>query len=55
MGFHPLKTIVEKPVMGNNSEENLEKDSPYVLLMIPGDEGLQSMNPHVVVKLVHVQ
>ena len=27
VGFHPLKTIVEKPVLGKNSEENLEKDS----------------------------
>ena len=54
VGFHPLKTIVEKPVMGKNSEENLEKDSPYVLLMIPGDEGLHSMSPQVVVELVHV-
>ena len=55
VGFHPLKTIVEKPVMGKNSEENLEKDSPYVLLMIPGDKGLHSMSPQVVVELVHVQ
>ncbi len=55
VGFHPLKTIVEKPVLGNNSEENLEKDSPYVLLVIPGDEGLHGMSPQVVVELVHVQ
>ena len=54
-GFTHLKTIVEKPVMGKNSEENLENDSPYVLLMIPGDESLHSMSPQVVVELVHVQ
>ena len=51
----PTKTIVEKPVLGNNSEENLENDSPYVLLVIPVDKGLHSMSPQVVVKLVHVQ
>ncbi len=55
VGFHLLKTIVEKPVLGKNSEENLEKDSPYVLLVIPEDKGLHSMSPQVVVKLVHVQ
>ena len=55
VGFHPLKTIVENPVLGKNSEENLEKDSPYVLLVIPGDEGLHSKSPLIVVKLVHVQ
>ena len=55
VGFHPLKTIVEKPVGGINSEENLEKDSPYVLLVFPGDEGLHSISPQVVVELVHVQ
>ena len=38
--------------MGKNSEENFEKDSPYVLLVIPGDEGLQSISPQVVVKLL---
>ena len=38
-----------------DSKENLEKDSPYVLLVIPGDEGLHSMSPQVVVELVHVQ
>ena len=54
VGFHPLKTIVEKPVLGKHSEENLEKDS-YVLLVIPGDEGLHSMSPQVVVKIIHVQ
>ena len=54
MGFHPLKTIVEKPVLGKHSEENLEKDS-YVLLVIPGDEGLHSMSPQEVVKIIHVQ
>ena len=41
--------------MGKNSEENLENDSPYVLLVFPGDEGLHSISPQVVVKLVHVQ
>ena len=41
--------------MGKNSEKNLEKDSPYVLLVIPGDESLHSMSPQVVVKLIHVQ
>ena len=38
--------------MGKNSEENLKKDSPYVLLEFPGDEGLHGISPHVV---VHVQ
>ena len=38
-----------------NSEENLEKDSPYVLLVFPGDEGLHRISPQVVVKLAHVQ
>ena len=55
VGFHPLKTIMEKPLLGKNSEENLEKDFPYKLLVIPGDEGLHSMSPQVVVVLVHVQ
>ena len=50
-GFYPLKAIVEKTLFWEkNSEKNLEKDSPYVLLVIPGDEGL-----HTIVKLVHVQ
>ena len=42
-------------MLGKNSEENLEKDSPYVLLVFPGDEGLHSISPQVFVKLVHVQ
>ena len=41
-------------MLGNNSEENLEKDSLYVLFVFPGDEGLHSISPEVVVKLVHV-
>ena len=46
----------KKPVGGKkNSEENLKKDSPYVLLVLPGDEDLHSFSPQVVVKLVHVQ
>ena len=55
VGFHPLKTIVEKTVAGENSEENLEKDSPYVLLVFPGDEGLHGISSQVVMKLVNVQ
>ena len=42
----------KNPFLGKYSEENLEKDSPYVLLVIPGDEGLHSMSPQVVVELV---
>ena len=39
MGFHTLKTIGKKPVdvatRGvKNSEENLDEDSPYVLVMV---------------------
>ena len=39
MGFHPLKTIGKKPVdvatrWVKNSEENLDEDSPYVLVMV---------------------
>ena len=40
-------------MLGKNSEEN-EKDSLYVLFVFPGDEGLHSISPQVVVKLVHV-
>ena len=54
-GVSPTKNHRGKTVAGENSEENLEKDSPYVLLVFPGDEGLHSMSPQVVVKLVHVQ
>ena len=54
VGFHPLKTIVEKPLVGKNSVEIL-KDSPYILLVLPGDEGLHGISPKVIVKLVHVQ
>ena len=52
---NPLKPSWKNPLVGKNSEENLEKDSPYVLLMFPGDEVLHSISPQVVVKLVHVQ
>ena len=51
----PTKNHRGKTRVGKNSEKNLEKDSPYVLLVIPGDKGLHSMSPQVVVKLVHVQ
>ena len=39
MGFHPLKTIGKIPVdvatrWVKNSEENLDEDSPYVLVMV---------------------
>ena len=54
-GVSPTKNHRGKTRDGKNSEENLEKDSPYVLLMIPGDEGLHSMSPQVVVELVHMQ
>ena len=54
MWVSPTKNHRGKTRVGKNSEENLEKDSPYILLVIPG-EGLHSMSPQVVVKLVHVQ
>ena len=38
-----------------NSEEILEIDSPYVLLVFPGNEGLHGFSPQVVVKFVNVQ
>ena len=44
-GVSPTKTIVEKTRWW-------EKDSPYVLLVFPGEEGLHSISPQVVVKLV---
>ena len=60
MGFHPLKTIGKKPVdvatpWVKNSEENLDKDSPHVLLVFAWYEGLHCIRPEIVVQLVDME
>ena len=56
MGFHPLKTNRGKTRLradfGKNSEENLEKDSPYHLLMFTWDQGLHCIGLQIIVELV---
>ena len=50
-----LKTIVEKPVdpsIGKNSEEKLEKDSPFVLLVLFRNEGSHCVVPQVDVEFI---
>jgi len=55
VGFHPLKPSGKRPVRGKNSEENLEKNSPYVLLVFLGDQGLHGIRPEVVMQFVDVE
>ena len=42
VGFHPLKT-------------NLEKDSPYVLLVFAGNQSPHRIRPEIVVQLVDME
>ena len=59
MRFHPLKTNRGKTRrrvdLGKNSEENLDKDSPYNLLMFTGDQGLHCIGPQIIVELVDME
>ena len=56
MGFHPLKTNREKdPCGAKNSEENLEKDSPYVLLVFAWNQSPHRVGSKVVVQLVDME
>ena len=55
-GFHPLKTNREKdPCGAKNSEENLENDSPYVLLVFAWNQSLHRVGSKVVVQLVDME
>ena len=59
MGFNPLKTNRGKTRrrvdLGKNSEENLENDSPYHLLMFTWDQGLHCIGSWIIVELVDMQ
>ena len=56
MGFHPLKTNREKdPCEAKNSEENLEKDSPYVLLVFAWNQSPHRVRSKEVVQLVDME
>ena len=59
MGFHPLKTnrgkTRRRADLGKNSEENLDKDSPYNLLMFTWDQGLHCIGPQIIVELVDME
>jgi hypothetical protein len=56
VGFHPLKTNREKdPCGAKNSEENLEKDSPYVLLVFAWNQSPHRVGSKVVVQLVDME
>ena len=45
----------KNPCWAKNSEENLEKDSPYVLLVFAGNQGPQRVRPKIVVQLVDME
>jgi len=59
VGFHPLKTNRGKNPstcrLGKNSEENLDKDSPYNLLMFTWNQGLHCIGSQIIVELVDMQ
>ena len=59
MGFHPLKTNRGKTRrrvdLGKNSEENLDKDSTYKLLMFTWYQGLHCIGSQIIVELVDMQ
>ena len=61
MGFHPLKTIVKKDPAAlrvrvkKNSEENLDKDSLPLLLMVPRNESLHSVGSEVLMELIYME
>ena len=56
VGFYPLKTNREKDPWGvKNSEENLEKDSPYVLLVFAWNHSPHRVRSKVVVQLVNME
>ena len=59
MGFYPLKTNREKnrrrADLVKNSEENLEKDSPYHLLMFTWNQDLHCIGSQIIVELVDMQ
>ena len=58
MGFHSLKTIVEKPVDLSNGKKIWEKSLKrfsVCLLMFLGDESLHSVGSQVVVSFVDVR
>ena len=55
-GVSPLKTNREKvPCGAKNSEENLEKDSPYVLLVFAWNQSPHRVGSKVVVQLVDME
>jgi hypothetical protein len=41
--------------LGKNSEENLDKDSPYNLLMFTWNQGLHCIGSQIIVELVDMQ
>jgi len=59
VGFHPLKTnrgkTRRRADLGKNSEENLEKDAPYHLLMFTWDQCLHRIDSQIIVELVDMR
>ena len=55
-GVSPTKNQSGKrPLRGKNSEENLEKDSPYVLLVFAWNQSPHRVGSKVVVQLVDME
>ncbi len=59
MGFHPLKTnrgkTRRRADLGKNFEENLDKGSPYNLLMFIWNQGPHCIGSQIIVELVDRQ